>query len=438
MDRATQVYVRTTDLVLPNPAGAAYRALEAGVVDVNGQPVAAMDGHGLLVYTPLRTFDVPWYYMMDDQAIRPYHILFWDTGTAWYVAWAEDLWGAYAPLAAPGMEKAMPFGAVRSVVPDVHVQTVVDEVALAARVGVLLHSALEAAGPGAFARPDAPLLAEGTFALAPEPALAAPAPLGPNAAAGSADWQALPSNADTGAVAQLAAPPSLVAVNPAVAAAAMGAMGIVAVAAYHLIRKSAILKNKVRSTIAEHVLHHPGSTITEIAQAVGVTHQTASYHLRLLQEHGLVLGVERGNKRLYFRNDGSFNQEERKYVAVLRDAESMRVLTLIRTNPWIMKNEAAASLGVSRNTLNWHLQKLIAAGLVSEARENGYCFLFCNRKASDDLLGTVAQKVEERKGDLPSDAPENGNGNGNGNGSVPAPPPPGLFTAGPSERQHLG
>jgi biotin operon repressor len=114
----------------------------------------------------------------------------------------------------------------------------------------------------------------------------------------------------------------------------------------------------------------------------------------------------------------------------------MRVLELIRTNPWIMKNEAAAALGVSRNTLNWHLQKLIAAGLVSEARENGYCFLFCNRKASDELLGTVAQKVEERRGDMPADG--NGNGNGTDSAPSPAPPAPGLFAAGPSERQSLG
>lgn len=391
------VRVRTYDLVLPAPSGAAYGAAGSHL----GAPLpVAVGPDGVAVTAGGRVFLLPWYYMMDDASARPYHALFWDTGTSWYVDLGDALWQAYAP-AAP----ANPVPLVDAVAPDVWLRTGVEEIDLVASVNVLLQSAMAAAEPGTFARPDAPGGLGATpprpaseFLAFAAPALAAALPAAPAPGAHAAPGEVVHA-------AQTAGPAPLAFALPLEAAAAGAVTLLAGVALYHLIRKNAILKNKVRGSIAEHVLRQPGSTITEIAQAVGVTHQTASYHLRLLQEHGLVLGVERGNKRLYFRNDGSFNNEERGLVAVLRDPESMRVLELIRANPWIMKNEAAAALGVSRNTLNWHLQKLLAAGLVSEARENGHCFLFCNRRAAGEVLSQVVQKVQERKGPALEAAP---------------------------------
>lgn len=392
------VRVRTTDLVLPNPAPAAARAAQAPLPE---RPVST-DADGIVATTGPARLVVPWYYMMDSQSIRPYDALFWDTGTAWYKGFADEVWTDYAGIAVPGPS---PLTSLAGGTPDARVRTMVEEIDLGAHVDVLLRSTLAPtnlaawqrgvasvpaarAGTWASGEPDAPALGwEGGM-----PARAAHAPLATEPGA----------RLEPASVTGLLAP---VAAGPVGAAALAAGSLLLGFALYHLIKKNAILKNKVRSAIAEQVLANPGSTITEIAAAVGVTHQTASYHLRLLQEHGLVIGVERGNKRLYFRNDGSFNQEERGLVAVLRDPESMRVLELVRTNPWIMKNEAALALGVSRNTLNWHLQKLLAAGLVSEARENGHCFLFCNKQANGLLLGTVAQKVEERRGLMPPGDP---------------------------------
>lgn len=418
--RAAELTIRTYDIVLDNPAGTVYHAAPP-------MTFTGMDHEAITVDAPGQPLVVPWYYMMDDDSIQPYHAFFWDTGTDAYAAWADQVYTDYAVLA-PGAP-ASPFGAVERTLPGVHFQTSVAEIQVGASLNVLLHSVLASADGASYALGGAPASDASLLALPGE--TASPSSLAPASEHldGFIVGTALPGSQAAAIAPQAFASPSALASMPA-AVAAVGAAGALALfALYHLIRKSAILKNKVRSTIAEHVLRQPGSTITEIAQAVGVTHQTASYHLRLLQEHGLVLGVERGNKRLYFRNDGSFNQEERRYVAVLRDAESMRVLNLIRANPWIMKNEAAAALGVSRNTLNWHLQKLISAGLVSEARENGYCFLFCNRKASDELLGVVQQKVDERKSPEGAPAPAPA--------SAPAaelPAPPAFFGAAPREQ----
>jgi DNA-binding transcriptional ArsR family regulator len=382
--------MRTNDVVLQHPAGAADDAAPGLVRTTPDGLAVGPDGGPVL----------PWYYMMDDREVRPYHALFWDTGTAWYFALGDDLWATYAGLApgAPGS----PTPLARGMAPDVWLRTQVEEIDLVAQVQVALRSTLASTDGVGFARPDAPA-APGVPALPGAGDAFAPHALGLAALAAPTPGAAAPAGpAPMVHAAQTAAPTPLLGAAPLQAAAA-GALGLLLGGAlYHLIRKNAILKNKVRGAIADHVFRHPGSTITEIAQSVGVTHQTASYHLRLLQEHGLVLGVERGNKRLYFRNDGSFNNEERGLVAVLRDPESMRVLELIRQNPWIMKNEAAASLGVSRNTLNWHLQKLLSAGLVSEARENGHCFLFCNRRAAGEVLTQVVQKVEERRAVTPA------------------------------------
>jgi DNA-binding transcriptional ArsR family regulator len=393
-EQSVALRMRTRDVVLPNPAGVAYSAAEP--LTPGAARLVRLDGAGAHAGMAGTQAFVPWYYMMDEGSVAPYRALFWDTGTGWYVAWADDEYQTYAFLL-PGAPPS-PMPAVGELVPDVKLRTAVQDIDVAAGLGLLLGSvaAAEPSTPGWQRGFALDALGASGLSLAdplPGPVAGATAMLDPSAAVPPAPQGAGPLEPFAAALA-----PSASGFLAAVPAAAAGAMGLLAgVAAYHLIRKSAILKNTVRSAIAEQVLSNPGSTITEIALAVGVTHQTASYHLRLLQEHGLVIGVERGNKRLYFRNDGSFNSEERGLVAVLRDQESMRVLELIRQNPWIMKNEAAAALGVSRNTLNWHLQKLLAAALVSEARENGHCFLFCNKRASVGTLGVVAQKVEERR-----------------------------------------
>lgn len=384
VDQGFAVRFRTTDMVIVHPAREAN--------DAAGGPLA-LSSEGARADAPARSVFIPWYYMMDDRSIRPYETLFWDTGTAWYLALADETWATYsAPLGA----HPSPLGSVAVLTPDLRLRTVVEEVDVGASFQVLLNSALSAAQGDAFTRPSAPTALGGAdLILSTEQLLAAAPEATPLLAAGKAPL-AVSGAAGSTHPAQGAGYAPLLGLVSAQMAAAGAATLLAGLAAYHLIRKNAILKNKVRGRIADLVHRQPGSTITDIAVAVGVTHQTASYHLRLLQEHGLVLGVERGNKRLYFRNDGSFNNEERGLVAVLRDPESMRVLDLIRQSPWIMKNEAAAALGVSRNTLNWHLQKLLSAGLVSEARENGHCFLFCNRRAAGEVMSQVVQKVQDR------------------------------------------
>lgn len=292
---AVGVRVRAYDIVLPNPAGQAYRVVGPSVT---GQ-VVGVDDEAVSVQFQERRLAVPWYYMMDDDAVRPYHALFWDTGTAWYLGLGHDVWRSFAGPVAP---EASPFAVLAPMVPELRLRTGAEEIDIGAAVGVLLQSALQPASLPSFERPDAPAGEVGSASLPADDRIAAA--LGSaEAPAGSArGWAPVPAAAGPALPAQAVTHQSLAAVGSIEFAA--GAMGFLAgLALYHLIRKSAILKNKVRSRIAEHVLHHPGSTITEIALAVGVTHQTASYHLRLLQQHGLVLGVERGNKRLYFRNE---------------------------------------------------------------------------------------------------------------------------------------
>jgi len=378
-------------LVVPLPVGEAYASLAPAMPHMMKRLVA-VDAAGLSLALGDRAMTIPWFYVMDDAAVRPAPLLSWATGTETYLAFLHQAYGYSLELVdlGAGPDPFTPF----ALLPHVGVQTSVDEVAVATQLTLEAVRDLASGVPAETAPPTAAFEGTGVATSAIETTTLL-APLDERTALPTSRADA-PSGSEAGVTlpTQAASLPSLFAQAPLQTAAAGAASFLVGLVLYHLIRKSALLRNKVRSAIAEFVLLHPGSTITEIAEASGVTHQTASYHLRLLQEHGLVLGVERGNKRLYFRNDGSFNNEERGLVAVLRDPESMRVLRLVRENPWIMKNEAAAALGVSRNTLNWHLQKLVGADLVNEARENGHCFLFCNRKVSDEVLGHVADKVK--------------------------------------------
>jgi DNA-binding transcriptional ArsR family regulator len=219
---------------------------------------------------------------------------------------------------------------------------------------------------------------------------------------------------DAHAPAQGPPPPAFATILPdaapdgaVVAAGALGMGLLLGAALYHLIDRKNILHSEARQQVLEVVARSPGASIHEVAQAVGLSHPTARYHLDLLQRNGLILCLDRGNKMLYFCNRGDFTPQERELVALLRSPEAWRVYDTIASRPWIVRRELSDLLGISRTSVNWHLRGLMEAGLVVETREQGKGFLFASREGRE-VVERVARRVASLGGALPApaEAPE--------------------------------
>ncbi|MHB8585840.1 MAG: winged helix-turn-helix transcriptional regulator [Thermoplasmatota archaeon] len=164
-------------------------------------------------------------------------------------------------------------------------------------------------------------------------------------------------------------------------------------ALYHRIRGHSTLDNDTRKSIYDAVCRTPGVSVQEVAQVAGVTYSTTSYHLDRLVEAGMLVVAAGGSRLRYYKNGGQFTEEERRLVPIMENAEACRVLESILERPYTYRAAIAEKLGVSTTSVNWHLKRLLEAGLVRETREGRSAHLYADREQVGVVLGKLATKM---------------------------------------------
>lgn len=176
--------------------------------------------------------------------------------------------------------------------------------------------------------------------------------------------------------------------------AALSAAPVLGFALYNRVQRDGSFENETRRRIFDYVRSRPGQSIAEIATTVGVSHSTASYHLERLTEFNLLASTQDGNKMRFFVNGGLFTEDERRILAALSNAETRRVLATILANPGSYRAELTSLLQVSSPTVNWHLQRLLAAGLVAEEPRGRNRYLFAEAGRLRTTFEALLQKVK--------------------------------------------
>jgi predicted transcriptional regulator len=169
---------------------------------------------------------------------------------------------------------------------------------------------------------------------------------------------------------------------------------------YNRLNRGATFENPTRRRIFEYVKTMPGACIADIAQQVGVSHSTASYHLDKLCGFSLVTSNADGNKVRFFVNGGAFTEDERRVLSALDNVETRRVLAVIIRHPWSYRAELTALLNVSSPTVNWHLERLTGCGLVLENKSGRNRFLFADKT----YVGSALQRLVDKLRDTGYDA----------------------------------
>lgn len=144
---------------------------------------------------------------------------------------------------------------------------------------------------------------------------------------------------------------------------------------------SSSLENGTRRSVYDRVRDHPGSTIAEVAESVGVSHSTATYHLETLEDAGLVVSIIDGNKRRFFANAGAYDARERRTLAALENETTHELVAVLARRGPMYRSHLAEELGVAPPTVNWHLDRLEGVDAVAEEPDG--------RVAVDDSLAEV-------------------------------------------------
>lgn len=138
-----------------------------------------------------------------------------------------------------------------------------------------------------------------------------------------------------------------------------------------------ILRSEVRQRLAALVREAPGVTITELGKAVGLSHSTASYHLRILEQAGEVQSKRDGRTVRYYAA-GQYDDMATRLRPLLERERVRAILRLVVAKPHVNPFNIARELDVSVPTVMWHLAKLRDYGALQMEKRNGHYDIILN------------------------------------------------------------
>ena len=131
---------------------------------------------------------------------------------------------------------------------------------------------------------------------------------------------------------------------------------------------------------------NPGVHYTELMRALDLNNGTLAYHLNVLEKERFVVSRRQGLYKLFYPRlwRGSEPQAPQHFFSTgfsRKDYKpstvQQKVVSVIQDYPGISQVEIAENLGISKQSLNYHIKKLRRAGQISVKREKGntHCYI---------------------------------------------------------------
>ena len=146
------------------------------------------------------------------------------------------------------------------------------------------------------------------------------------------------------------------------------------------------LELESRRRIYDFLLANPGVHLRRIGQNLGMSTGMLSYHLGVLERGGLLKSEELGHRKRYFIAR-AFAEAQRRILGVLREDVPRKIVMDILQYGQRTFADLQTTAGVSKSTLSYHLQKLLAREiLVRGKRGRESVFLIKNMAEVVDIL----------------------------------------------------
>jgi predicted transcriptional regulator len=147
------------------------------------------------------------------------------------------------------------------------------------------------------------------------------------------------------------------------------ALALPFLALYRRILPSRALHHPVREDILRRVREKPGIHESLLARDMGLRHTHVQYHLRVLEESGVIETRRFGGLKCIFEM-GRHSAAE-KALAMSERGRSQDVLLAVSAEPGIAQRALARRLGMSESSIKWHLDRLAGSGMVTTERARG-------------------------------------------------------------------
>jgi predicted transcriptional regulator len=131
-----------------------------------------------------------------------------------------------------------------------------------------------------------------------------------------------------------------------------------------------------RQQILVFIQANPGVHLRKIKRELNLAMGVIQYHLYKLEREGDIVSLRRGLYKRFYPNLG-LGVEEQEILSVLsQETERDLLLYLIRKRQTSQK-ELSEFAHISASSTNWHMKRLVEAGLVEARREAGFVLYRC-------------------------------------------------------------
>lgn len=129
------------------------------------------------------------------------------------------------------------------------------------------------------------------------------------------------------------------------------------------------LEHPRRQSIHRTLQRRGVANVRQIQRATSIPLGSLSYHLRVLEEMGLVESIEHANYRAYFVSSENLSLETKEKLALLADETRREIAETLLAAQGVCQQALADGLGLSQGAVSKQLSKLVDAGLVDKRGE---------------------------------------------------------------------
>ncbi|TFH30990.1 MAG: winged helix-turn-helix transcriptional regulator [Promethearchaeota archaeon] len=151
----------------------------------------------------------------------------------------------------------------------------------------------------------------------------------------------------------------------------------------HRLSLGEVLENENRIKILDLIISDPGIHFNQLLSQSGLFPGQLQWHLRILREYGFLLEKKVERYVVYY---SVIDQVDRtnaasNYFVLQKSKMTFKVLEIIEAQPSICSSQLASCLDLKRNSVKYHIDKLLRKGYLVIHREGRKNLLFIKEEA---------------------------------------------------------
>jgi predicted transcriptional regulator len=126
--------------------------------------------------------------------------------------------------------------------------------------------------------------------------------------------------------------------------------------------------SSTRLTVFDAIRRYPGIHVRGLARNLRMEVALVQYHLKALEEDGLIEFHEQGGYTRYYptkkAKEGVVDAIDKPLLGLLREEAPLHIVLTLLDQGALTHKELAEETGIGKSTLSYHLTKLAQAGLI--------------------------------------------------------------------------